>query len=281
MWMDAVEEATGGAVTINWKGGPEVIPSSELAGAVRNGVVDGMFNVTSYYAPLAPEVQAFPLSQLQPWEERENGFYEYMNEVHRGIGMEYLGRFLVEQPFYVWVNESAERPGDLEGRSLRTRALYDHFMRALGANPVSVSQSEVYTALERGVVEGFGWPMIGPRQNGWTEVTKNIIDHGFYSAATGAITINIDTWNQLDETTQGEIRKATAQFEHDAADYFVNLNEEERSALQEEANVQFITFSQEDAQEYIDLAYQARWDYLAEEMPEKVGELKRLTEVKE
>lgn len=278
MWMDAVDEATGGAVTINWKGGPETIPSGDLAEALRNGVVDAMFNVTAYYDPLASELRAFTLSQYDPWEERENGFYDYMVDVHRDIGMEYLGRWLGAQPFYLWVNEPVETPEDLQGRSLRTRALYDRFMQALGITPVSVDEGEVYTALERGVVEGFGWPISGPLQNGWTEVTKNVIDHGFYGANNATITINLDTWNELDADTQEAIRQATADFERDMVDYFIAANEAERAALEDEAGVNFITFSEEDAEEYLGLAYEVEWDFLADEMPDRVDELRAIAE---
>jgi TRAP-type mannitol/chloroaromatic compound transport system substrate-binding protein len=41
---------------------------------------------------------------------------------------------------------------------------------------------EVYTALERGVVDGYGWPTAGIFDLGWHEKTKFRVDPGFYTA---------------------------------------------------------------------------------------------------
>lgn len=275
-WIDMVKKATGGSVTINWKGGPEIVPALEQSAAVRNGVVDIDFNVTAYYATEAPELSAFTLSQLQPWEERQNGFYDFMVERHNNIGLTYLGRWLGEQPFYLWVNKPVAKIDDLKGRSLRTRALYDRFMKALGITPVSVDQGEVYTALQRNIVEGFGWPLLGARASGWTEVTKNIIDIPFYGANNAVILMNPKSWDKLSDQQKAQVQKATADFEHYMVDYFKAENEKERAALVA-AGVNFIKFSPEDTTKYLDTAYAVEWKDIETKVPDLVAKLKELT----
>ena len=51
----------------------------------------------------------------------------------------------------------------------------------LGANVVTTPPGEVYTALERGVVDGYGWPILGIFDLGWQEKTKYRVDPGFYA----------------------------------------------------------------------------------------------------
>ena len=47
---------------------------------------------------------------------------------------------------------------DLTGKKMRTTPLYTPFFKAMGATTKNISPAEVYTALERGVVDGLAWP---------------------------------------------------------------------------------------------------------------------------
>lgn len=274
MWIKRVEESTGGQVRINWKGGPESIPSLEQIEAIRNGLIDVNFNVTAYYESLAPEIRAFSLSEYTPWEERENGFYNYMAERHKNNGVIYLGRWLSESiSFYFWVNKPANSPDDLKGRTMRTQAMYDRYMRQLGIAPVPVEQSETYTALERGVVEGFGWPILGPRENGWTEKTKYVIDHILWNQ-NATILINPKAWEKLTPDLQQKVIQASADFEHDMVNYFNDISSKERTKLQEHG-VKFIKFSPEDAKQYVKGAYDVEWKFLQTKVPDQIPELQK------
>ncbi len=46
---------------------------------------------------------------------------------------------------------------------------------------MTTAPGEVYTALERGVVDGYGWPVLGIFDFGLEKVTKFRLDPGFYS----------------------------------------------------------------------------------------------------
>ena len=46
---------------------------------------------------------------------------------------------------------------------------------------VQTAPGEVYTALERGVVDGYGWPVTGIFDLGWDKVTKFRMEPAFYS----------------------------------------------------------------------------------------------------
>ena len=47
---------------------------------------------------------------------------------------------------------------------------------------MQTAPGEVYTALERGVVDGYGWPIGGIFDLNWHERTKFRVDPGFYDA---------------------------------------------------------------------------------------------------
>ena len=73
---------------------------------------------------------------------------------------------------------------------------YRAFFGALGATLVQSPPSEIYTALERGVVDGYGWPIQGIDELGLVPVTRFRIDPGFF-VAPNEVLINLDVWKKL------------------------------------------------------------------------------------
>ena len=86
-----------------------------------------------------------------------------------------------DNPFHLYLNKQITAP-DLTGLKLRITPVYRDFFQALGATVVQTAPGEVYTSLERGVVDGYGWPITGIFDLGWHEKTKYRVDPGFYTA---------------------------------------------------------------------------------------------------
>lgn len=281
MFIDKVKEKSKGEVVIDYLGGPEVIPALEQVEALRKGkTIDMAFQVTAYYQAVVPEGLAMHLSRLLPWEERQSGFYDAMVEAHKKQGLMYLGRWLYS-PFYLWSKKPVKKPEDLRGMKMRTQALYDRFMKALGIIPVSVPQTETYTALERGMVEGFGWPILGARKDGWTEKVKYLIGHSFYDMQNATILMNLDKWNSLTPAQQQMLKDAAIEFEPAMVEYFRKAVDDELKILKEKEGVKVIEFSPQDAKKYVDLAYDVEWKALEEKCPKDVvAKLKDLSSKK-
>jgi TRAP-type C4-dicarboxylate transport system substrate-binding protein len=276
VWVDMINKELAGKVKINYVGGPEVIPGLQQVEAVRNGVIDIAFNPTAYYQNMFPEGGAFILSKYSPTEERKpGGFYDYMVKRHEKINCRYIGRMLW-MPFYLWPKKDVKSLDDLKGIKMRTSALYDRFMKALGIVPVTISAGDTYTALERGTVGGFGWPNMGPRQRGWLEVVKNVIDLPFYGSNNITAVMNLDKWNKLPKEVQDQIIMATAKFEQAMLNHFVSATDKEWVEL-DKAGVNRIKFSEAENKKYMDLAYQVEWDNLAQKVPDLIVDLKKVT----
>ena len=133
--------------------------------------------------------------------------------------MMYLGTWLYD-PFYLRINKPIKSIDDLKGVKMRTAALYDRFMKKLGIIPVTVKFGETYTALERGLVDGFGFATLGPRDWGWLKHCKYIIDIPFYTRQNALILMNLDVWNSLDQKTRDKINQITIEFEPEMVAYF-------------------------------------------------------------
>ncbi len=275
-WVDRVNQQCGDSVRIDWVGGPEVVPAFDQAEALRNNMVQVIFNPTAYYAPMAPETNAFTLSKVSLEEERKpGGFHDFMVERHKKIGMMFLGTWVYD-PFYLRINHEISSLEELKGIKMRTAALYDRFMKEIGVVPVTVSFGETYTALERGLVEGFGFSTLGPADWGWLENCKYVIDIPFYTRQNTLILMNLDVWNGLDAQVQKKIQDITIAFEPEMIAYFKEKLAEEWERY-DKMGIKKIHFSPEDEKAFLDAAYGAEWKDLEKKVPDLVPTLKKLT----
>ena len=84
-----------------------------------------------------------------------------------------------------YVFQTRFRPSDLstfKGKKIRSIPLYDPILQTLGAVPVTTSPAEAYTAMERGVVDGLGWPDLG------------LLDFKFYEHARARFELSESVW---------------------------------------------------------------------------------------
>lgn len=274
IWMEMIEEGTDGAVKLEWSTGPEAIPTPDQFDAVRNGIVDIGFNTSSFYGHLAPETLSLHMSTVSPAEERENGYFDFMNERYNEHNQVYLGRFLGPNPFYFWTNEKVETISDFAGLKIRSNPTYHEILQSLDANPIDVLPGEVYTSLDRNMVDGFGFPLLGPYEDGWTEVTKYIIDEPFLNQ-NGTILINKDTFESLSEDVQDKLIEITAEFEHEMIEHFNQENEKTWTLLEEEG-IERIELKEEDSVQFQEIVKDVYWNMLERDSPDQVEQLKSL-----
>ena len=274
LWKEKVEKALNGAVKIRVVGGPESLPVGDQFDAVRNGVVDIGFNVSSYYGHLMPEAHSLNMSPFTPAEERENGYFDYMADRFEKNNLVYLGRWLSESPYYFWTNKKISSLSELQGTKFRSNSTYHEVMLALNMVPMEVNPGDVYTSLERKMVDGFGFPLLGPRLNGWTEVTKYLIDEPFFNQ-NATIIMNVKAFQSLSPENQQKLRDVTKEFEQEMVAYFKKENEAEKKALQEKG-VELIKLSPDESRSFQDIVKKEKWAVIEKAVPDQIADLKKL-----
>lgn len=255
-FVNRVNEQGAGLVRIELLGGPEAMPPFEVGSAVSNGVVD-IANVTgAFYGNLLPIADALKMADLSAAEMRENGAWELINELHETrMNVHYLARTGIGTPFHIYLTQPIEGPR-LDGLRIRTTSVYRAFINALGGVPVQTAPGEVFTALERGQIEGYGWPAQGILDLGWHEHTAYRVDPGFYNVEV-AFLVNLDAWNRLSDAQRAFLTEQAlwAESQND-------LNPERNAAeyaRQAEAGVETITLSPADAEAWLTAAYDSGW----------------------
>ena len=272
-WIQKVNAEGKGVLQINFLGGPKAIPSFEAGNAVKTGVVDMALNTGAFYTNVMPEADFLKLTQITIAEQRKNGAFEAINKVWNEKGnTQYLARLLENQPFHIYTNKKVDKP-DLSGQKIRITPVYRDFFQALNANVVTTPPGEVYTALERGVVDGYGWPIGGIFDLNWNEKTKYRIDPGFYDAEV-SITMHLPAYKKLTETQRNYLQKQLLALEADNT--FWTRYAIEETARQEKAGIQTIKFDAATSKAFYNKAYDIGWAAAAKQSPDVAARFKAL-----
>jgi TRAP-type C4-dicarboxylate transport system substrate-binding protein len=272
-FVKKVNDEGKGILQIHYLGGPKAMPAAEHGTALRRGVIDLANSTASYTANLVPEGMALSFSPLRMNELRRNGAMDYLNELYLEKGLYYLGRTAEGISYHVFTNKPPKGI-DLGGQKLRSAAVYRDFFQALGATTVQTAAGEVYTALERGVVDGFGWPLIGIFDLGWQEKVKYRLDPGFYSVEVGMV-MSASAWKKLTPAQREFLQKQVGELESG------NIARAESDIANEtkrlrEAGIEPITLGAEDAARFQRTAADTAWDGLEKLSPKHGRKLREL-----
>lgn len=195
-FVGEINKQCAGKVSISVVG-PEAVPSLEQWNAVKNGVIDMHYGPPNYFRGVAPGGDVISVARNESAAQRKNGAWAMINQYYnQKLNAYYLTHLFNGVRFHLYTTKPA-KDGKFEGMRLRSVPIYDAFFKSLGANPVRMAPPEVHTALERGAVDGYGWPQWGIQDFGWQKYTKYRHDPGFISAAV-AVVMNLDKWKSLD-----------------------------------------------------------------------------------
>ena len=273
-FIDRVNETGKGQVKINYIGGPRAMPPFEVGNAVRTKVVD-IANVTgAFYTNLMPEADGLKLIGKPMSEQRNNGTWAYINELHnKKLNSYFLARQFHNVPFHIYLNKKPDKL-DFTGLKIRVTPVYKDIVEALGGTAITTAPGEVYTALERGVVDGYGWPVTGIFDLGWEKVTKFRLEPAFYAVEVNVL-VNLDVWNGLTAAQKKVLS--------DAALWLEGLDTENVALIKAErdrqtgAGIQPIDFGPAEAKKFLDQANDVAWQSVIKRAPDTAPKLRQLS----
>lgn len=265
-FIDQVNADGKGVIQINYIGGPKAMPPFEVGNALKTGVIDIANTTGAFTTNVMPESDAWKLTERPMSELRKNGGYDYMAGIYaQKMNAIFLARLVDNNPFHLYLNK-AITSSDLTGLKIRITPVYRDFFQSLGATVVQTPPGEVYTSLERGVVDGYGWPITGIFDLGWHEKTKYRVDPGFYTAEVSVL-VNKTAWDKLNDKQRAVLRSAADRAEADAVAEFTAENAKD-TKRQADAGIQIIKFDAAAAAAYRTKAYQAGWEGIIKQSPE-------------
>jgi len=272
-FIDKVNADGKGLVKINYIGGPRAMPPFEVGNAVRTKVVD-IANVTgAFYTNLMPEADGFKLISKPMSEQRKNGTWAFINQLHnQKLNAQYLARQYHNVPFHIYLTKNMAKL-DFTGLKIRVTPVYKDIVQALGGTTITTPPGEVYTALERGVVDGYGWPVTGIFDLGWDKVTKFRLEPAFYSVEVNVL-VNLDVWKGLNDKQRKVLNDTALWLEGlDRENAAIIKAERERQA---KAGIQAIDFGPAESAKFLKTANDVAWASVIKRAPETGAKLRAL-----
>lgn len=264
-WAQWVNEDSNGRIKVEVLPTNSVVQYTETLDATGSNIIQGEFTDPSYFAGKDP---AFSLigNMVGAWSHpselfdfmNNHGGYQIFDKLLNQYGVKLLGvastgteSFLSKKPLH--------GVADLKGLKLRApQGMVNDVFAAAGAAPVNLPGSEVYTALEKGVIDAADYTVFATNNaQGMHEIAKYPIYPGFHSMPTMQVTLNLDTWNSLPTDLQQILIKDVQRF----ADYQVEEGDKlDKKAVEEaKANgVHVITWPKEEVAKFRKIA-QGQW----------------------
>jgi TRAP-type C4-dicarboxylate transport system substrate-binding protein len=246
-----------------------------MGNAVKTGAIDMAALPPTFYQNLLPIGDALKLTKKTAVEMRKNGTWAFMNKLHNEkVNAQLLDISGFEVKFYLYLRDKKIETASLKGMKIRTTPVYRAFFRALGADLIQTAPSEVFTALERGTIDGYGWPSWDIKTTGWDKYTKYRVEPGFYAVANATI-INLDKWKSLTDKQRDFLNQHSMKFESEYDKRYAPKTEAYLKE-QKDAGVQVIELKGKVAEDYLKLSYDAAWEEFMKLDPVNAPTLKKL-----
>lgn len=216
-FADYANRLTGGDVNI------EVFPGGTLGGALRvtNTVKSGVAEVSHNY--INYDYGSDPTAALLAGHSSGLTPEEFMLWMYEGGGVELYEAFRREEfgvvafpcsilgtEIFLHSNKKVQTLEDFQGLRLRTSGAWAEIASRLGASTVVMAGSDIYTALDRGVIDAAEWgsPELN-KPTGFQDVAQYVILPGVHqSGGFLECEVNQDAWDQLSEEQQEQLRLA-------------------------------------------------------------------------
>lgn len=222
-FSDRVTAATGGEIELQAFAVGSVVPFTETLEAVGKGILQAQHSGAVYFAGKDPALALVgELSgayetpyQMSNWFYYEGGL-ELAREAYAQFNAYYVG------PVF-WGMEAlpSKEPlrgvADFEGKKIRTTSgVASALMTRLGAAPVTMSGSEIFSALDKGVIDIADWGTLGMNEAlGLHSITKYETYPGFFQLPAADLVVNMDTWNALSDENKAIFEMAVRTLNYD------------------------------------------------------------------
>ena len=204
-WAKRVGEMTGGRVAIEMLPVNSVVQHSETQDAVAAGILDGHITDTSYFTGKDP---AFGLiaNPVGAWSSPSQmlrfinygGGKELMNEILQPYGLHFIGATTPGLEAFV-SSKPLDSVADLKGLKMRApEGMVQEVFAAAGASPVNLPGSEVFTSLDKKVIEAADYTVFSTNHaQGMHDVAKHPVYPGFHSMPMVEVSMNKAKWDGL------------------------------------------------------------------------------------
>ncbi|WP_121633684.1 TRAP transporter substrate-binding protein [Tropicibacter alexandrii] len=279
-FIDDVQTMSGGEIAIEMFYSSSVVATTETFDAAINGILDCDMTGGAYQTNKNPAFQF--VGDIMggydtPWQQISwlyyGGGYDAAQELYNAQGMQLIGWWLYGQES-LSSSKPIAGPADLQGWKFRSPpGLETEIFTELGATPIVMDFTEIFTALETGIIDGAD--ASGLYNNvglGLYDIVKHATYPGFHSMPSDHLACNKDVWDGLSEQHRRIIDTAMQKLTLHTALSNEKKNAEAAAELTA-AGVTLHNWSEKDRADFRKAA-QTAWDGWAAKTPEAAALVK-------
>jgi len=273
-FVDDVETMSGGRLKIEMFFSSSVVKSVETFDAAASGILDGDMTGGAYQTGKNPAFQF--VGDIMggydtPWQQYawlyHGGGYETANELYNEYNMQLIGWWIYGQESLSSSTPIAG-PADLKDWKFRSPpGMETEIFAELGAKPIVMDFTEVFTAMETGIIEGTDYSGLANNVSiGLYDLVEHATYPGFHSMPSDHLAIRKDAWDALPEDLQRIVEVAMQKLSFQTALTFEVANNEAAAKLRDQG-VTLYSWSDEDRATFRQAA-QSAWQTWADKTPE-------------
>jgi TRAP-type C4-dicarboxylate transport system substrate-binding protein len=215
-----IEEKTGGQVKVTlYEGGQHPFNGPDMPRAMKTGAAQMGDILGAYCVGIEPRLGAADLPFFSNSGEEEDALVAaVLVDVYKKFFDEYDIIPLASYPFpgqAIVADVFIEDMNSLKGKKIRVfNKTSADMINTMGGTPVSIPFAEIYTALQRGVVDGAVGSTYGQLIGKTVEIAKFLTrTHAYAQGNSWYVTVNTKAFNELPSDLQAKVREATIEYQ--------------------------------------------------------------------
>lgn len=273
-WAEDVAQRSDGEITIELLPSSAIVGNNETLDAVGAGILQGHITDPSYFAGKNPAFAVYG-NMVGAWSDP----YQFLGYM-RDAGGEDRYNALVEPYNVHLIRAGAMIPEalvskrkittmeDFKGLKIRApEGMVSNIFQLAGAAPVNLPTSEVYTALEKGVIDAADYTVFATNYTqGYHRFAPYAIYPGFHSMPMMAVSLNKDIWDDLSSDDQQMLKDSIDDFV-DHLYQQLTAADEAQVEIAKQNGVKFSTLSPDELKKFRATA-QSEWENWRDKSPQ-------------
>ena len=160
-YIKLVSEMTDGKITIK-PSGPEVVPGGKQLQPVSAGVFDLIYTHGLYHTGTTGIGAAIDAVVGDIAKRRSSGVWDWVDKHYQETqNLKVLSIPTATTGFRFFLKAPMDSADKLNGMKIRALPSYNKIVASLGGTAVVIPFGELYSAAEKGVIDGLVWPTVG------------------------------------------------------------------------------------------------------------------------
>lgn len=200
-----IEERTHGRIIITPYPVNAIVSPSDLLIATAEGVVECAMATPGYDTGIIPEAhaaQGLPyawgdIGQPSDFWYSNDVAWEILDKAYKGKNIKLAALLSPDDPLVFLTMFPVNRVADFNGKMIRSSGSWSSLVSNTGASQVSMSISDIYQSLEKGVIDGTFMTMSGLSDFKWDEIIKYVVMPPVLISGSANVIVNLDVFNDL------------------------------------------------------------------------------------